>query len=430
MPKAMRAPLLLVVSILLTAPCWLPAAPAAAQQSPPNLLVNGDFEAWPAAGWPWQDGVPEVQISPGWRAFYVDTPPDWVTAPTYWKRPEFRDVKRAEYAYRVHGGYLAQKYFTFGGQHIAGLYQQVGGITPGTPLRFSIYMETWSCMAGAEWNICPTGAKSNSPSPMHTRVGIDPYGGTNPWSPNIIWSAETNAYDQWTLFSVDAVAQAGAVTVFTYSHADWFDSVFRMANDVYVDDGSLVVLAEMPAPAATEAPTSAPTATPDPSLPTATPTPTRTPAATPTARPDGAVVHIVQEGDTLGAIALQYGLTVDEILKLNGLADPNVVSVGQEIVIAVPEATTTPIAPTPMPTVALPTPTPAFTATPQPTATALPTTPTIIATSTVSAAAGVTVAPDPATTSAPSKGVSALWLVPILIGGAAIGFIAARRIPR
>jgi LysM repeat protein len=427
MHKALRAPLLLVISIVLTALCWLPAAPAAAQQGPPNLLVNGDFEAWPASGWPWQDGVPEVQISPGWRAFYVDTPPDWVTAPTYWKRPEFRDVKRAEYAYRVHGGYLAQKYFTFGGQHIAGLYQQVGGITPGTPLRFAIYMQTWSCMAGAEWNICPTGAKSNSPSPMHTRVGIDPYGGTSPWSPNIVWSAEINAYDQWTLFSVDAVAQAGAVTVFTYSHADWFDSVFRMANDVYVDDGSLVVLEEMPEPAATEAPTSAPTATPDPSLPTDTPAPTGTPAPTPTPRPDGAVVYVVREGDTLSAIAAQYRLTVDQILQLNDIADANVVDVGQEIVIAVPAATATPIAPTP--TVALPTATPTFTATPQPTATALPPTPTATPAlvSMATEAAPTPEAASQASASSPAKGPSILWLLPVLAAGTGVGFLAGRR---
>ena len=296
----------------------------------------------------------------------------------------------------------------------------------GTPLRFSIYMQTWSCMSGAEWNICPTGAKSNSPSPMHTKVGIDPYGGTNPWSPNVIWSAEINAYDVWTLFSVDAVAKAGTVTVFTHSYADWFDSVFRMANDVYVDDGSLVVLGEMPQPAATEAPPATPTATPDPSQPTATPTPTKTPAATSTPRPDGAVVHVVREGDTLGAIATEYGLTVPEILALNGLADPNVVEVGQEIVITVPEPTATPVPPTPTATL------PAATSTPEPTATPLLPTPTPSATT--PAAAATAVAPPEtvavAATETPSKGFSALWLVPILIGGAVVGFVAGRRVRR
>jgi len=246
-----------------------------AQEGGTNLLVNGDFEwwDWDIRSWPFQDGTPEVQVCPGWRAFYLDEPPAGVTEPEMWKRPEFRDVKASEYAYRVRSGNLAQKYFTFGGQHIAGLYQQVSGIEPGTPLRFSIYMQTWSCMAGDEgWNICPTGYKSNNPPPMHTKVGIDPTGGTDFWSANVVWGPELNAYDVWTLFQVDAVAQNSAVTVFTYSYADWFDSIFRMHNDVYIDDASLVALNEEPQPTQTQTP--APTATLDPSQPTFTPFPT------------------------------------------------------------------------------------------------------------------------------------------------------------
>jgi len=418
--------------LIMTALCLLsPAAgQVVAQQAPPNLLVNGDFEAWdPNSSWPFQNGIPEVQVCPGWRAYYVDTAPDNVPAPQFWKRPEFRDVKSAEYAYRVHSGFLAQKYFTFGGQHIAGLYQQVSGITPGTPLRFSIYMQTWSCMAGDEWNICPTGAKSNSPSPMHTRVGIDPYGGTNPWSPNIVWSPEINAYDQWTLFSVDAVAKAGTVTVYTHSYADWFDSVFRNANDVYVDDGSLIVLGEMPQPETPPTATPEPTETPDPSKPTSTPSPTSTPAATPTPRPDGAIVYVVKEGDTLGGIARQFSLTVDELLALNTLADPNVVEVGQEIVVSVPAPTATPVPPTP--TVVPPTATPPP---PTPTATEALPTPTLAATATPTVAMtgdeeATTPAVEAETEAKRESGVSALWLIPTVLGGIALGYLASRRLP-
>lgn len=48
---------------------------------------------------------------------------------------------------------------------------------------------------------------------------------------------------------------------------------------------------------------------------------------------DGASVHVVQPGDTLGAIAAAYGTTVDELVRLNGLDDPNYLYVGQEIVL-------------------------------------------------------------------------------------------------
>ncbi|MBN1249747.1 MAG: LysM peptidoglycan-binding domain-containing protein [Anaerolineae bacterium] len=427
MPTSTRIAVVAIILVTVVVGSYLPQNRVAAQLGPTNLLINGDFEAWdPNASWPFQDGIPEVQVCPGWHAFYVDVAPEGVTAPTYWKRPEFRDVKSAEYAYRVHDGFLAQKYFTFGGQHIAGLYQQVTGIVSGTALRFSIYMQTWSCMAGDEWNVCPTGAMSNSPSPMHTRVGIDPYGGTNPWSPNIVWSAEIDAYDQWTLFSVDAIAQAGTVTVFTHSYADWFDSVFRMANDVYIDSGSLIALDELAAPLATALPSPTPTATLDPSLPTATPVATSTLPPTSTPRPDGAIVYVVREGDSLGAIAVEHGLTVDQILALNDLVDPNVVDVGQEIVISIPAVTETPapLAATPLPTgTPMPTPTatealptPTLTASAVPAATELPLT-------------GAETAAEAAALTRP-EGPSALWLIAVLIGGVGLGFIFGRRVPR
>lgn len=387
--------LVIVFSTLIPGLDWN-ADLVSAQQGSTNLLVNGGFED-SSPGWPMQWGIPEVQIAPGWQAYWVESPPEGVIAPQYWKRPEFRDVKSAEFPYRVRSGWLAQKYFSFGGQHMAGLYQHVTNITPGTELRFSVYAQTWSCMPGDEWNICPTGSNSNSPAPMHTRVGIDPYGGTDPWSPHIIWSPEVNAYDAWTLIQVDAVAQAGAVTVFTYSYADWFDTVFRINNDVYLDDASLIALNEAPPPTATSAPptatatltseppaadqptstpadtptpmpTPSPTATLDPSLPTATPAPTFTPADTPTPvatatpRPDGAIVHTVQAGDTLNAIAARYNVPSAQVEELNDLANANLLLVGQELVISVPT-------PTVAAATATHTPAPTATETPAPTST-------------------------------------------------------------
>jgi len=393
-----------------------------AQQGGANLLVNGDFEwwDWDIRSWPFQDGVPEVQICPGWRAFYVDTAPDGVPAPEFWKRPEFRDVKASEFAYRVHSGNLAQKYFTFGGQHIAGLYQQVGGIKPGTRLRFSVYMETWGCMAGEkDWNICPTGHLSNNPSPMHTKVGIDPTGDTNPWANTVVWGPEINAYDTWTLFQVDAVAKNNTVTVFTYSYADWFDNVFRMHNDVYIDDASLVVWNERPPTI-----TPRPTATLDPSLPTATPRPTATtgntptPLATATLLPDGVIVHVVQTGDTLSAIAKRYQVPLAQIVQLNALTNTNVVRVGQTLVIATPEVTATPL-PTDTPSPPPPTATPTSTTMP-PTSTMLPTLqPTItpLPAHAMSVTPPATPSPLPSATPTPSdSALAGFWLLVIGIG--------------
>lgn len=55
------------------------------------------------------------------------------------------------------------------------------------------------------------------------------------------------------------------------------------------------------------------------------------PAAGSTAGGGAEQVHIVQPGETLFRIGLQYGLTVDELAAYNNLANPHAIDVGQEI---------------------------------------------------------------------------------------------------
>lgn len=45
------------------------------------------------------------------------------------------------------------------------------------------------------------------------------------------------------------------------------------------------------------------------------------------------VIHIVQSGDTLFRIALRYGVTVDELVEANGIADRTRILAGQELLI-------------------------------------------------------------------------------------------------
>ena len=47
-------------------------------------------------------------------------------------------------------------------------------------------------------------------------------------------------------------------------------------------------------------------------------------------------VHVVEEGETLGLIAERYGTTVEVLLELNDLPDPNVVPVGTSLVVPQP----------------------------------------------------------------------------------------------
>jgi LysM repeat protein len=62
----------------------------------------------------------------------------------------------------------------------------------------------------------------------------------------------------------------------------------------------------------------------------------------------GQVKHTVQAGENLTRIALQYGTTVEAIAQANGITNPNLIYVGQELII--PQATTTPVTATPVPT--------------------------------------------------------------------------------
>jgi len=90
-------------------------------------------------------------------------------------------------------------------------------------------------------------------------------------------------------------------------------------------------------------PTASPTTGPSP---TATPVEaaTETPTEAPTATPASLVVHVVLPGETLSSIARQYGVTYQAILEANGMTDPSLLKVGQELIIPTPveAATETP----------------------------------------------------------------------------------------
>jgi LysM repeat protein len=95
-------------------------------------------------------------------------------------------------------------------------------------------------------------------------------------------------------------------------------------------------------------------------------------------REDGAIVYLVQSGDTLTSIAITYDLTFEELYELNNIDETAVLTVGQEIVVGqqpVPQSTggssdvpTVPTTPTATSTPTSPPPT----ETPEPTATSIP----------------------------------------------------------
>ncbi len=69
-----------------------------------------------------------------------------------------------------------------------------------------------------------------------------------------------------------------------------------------------------------------------PTTVTAPPTPTRVIVPVVAGEPESEIYKI-QEGDTLIGIANRFGVTVEEILGMNQIEDPSVISVGEELLI-------------------------------------------------------------------------------------------------
>lgn len=72
---------------------------------------------------------------------------------------------------------------------------------------------------------------------------------------------------------------------------------------------------------------------------TPVPSPTLPPGAMPTLPP---VTYTVKTGDTLSGIADLFGVTVDDIVRANNIADPNSLALGQVLII--PGRVPTPVA--------------------------------------------------------------------------------------
>jgi LysM repeat protein len=72
--------------------------------------------------------------------------------------------------------------------------------------------------------------------------------------------------------------------------------------------------------------------------------------ATPTPTPQP-LTHVVQAGESLLAIAARYDLTVQAIVQANDLQNPDVVYIGQALIIPMPGAVTQPTGSPPTETV-------------------------------------------------------------------------------
>ena len=241
-----------------------------------------------------------AQVPVGWIPWWIsqsEEDPDWKN-----RMPEYKPAT-APYANRIHSGSAAAQYFTFHSTHTAGLLQVVD-VPQNASLRFSIWGQAWSSASDTDY--------SDFPTAVNMRIGIDPTGGTNPYSSAIVWSGYKQPYDSYQQFVVEAQAQGNQVTVFTISSPD----EARKHNDVYWDDAELVVIGQAapPPPPADDGDTGSSgddTDTTSGGTGAVAPPSSIGPTATPDA--EGVIYAEVQEGDSFWSVAARHGLTLDEI---------------------------------------------------------------------------------------------------------------------
>ncbi len=197
---------------------------ASVQAQAQNLLANPGFEdPYVASG-----DIPPREVAEGWNRWHVPRPAD---APLYINsEPEY--YAAAPDTDRIRSGDNAQLILSLYATHTGGLYQTVSGITVGAQLRFSVYAYVWSTRFD-EVEI------SEEDGNVLVSVGIDPEGGTDGESPNIIWSDPIEVYDGYNEYSVEAVAQNTSITVFIRTAIG--NPVKH--NYIYVDDAALEVAA-------------------------------------------------------------------------------------------------------------------------------------------------------------------------------------------
>ena len=70
--------------------------------------------------------------------------------------------------------------------------------------------------------------------------------------------------------------------------------------------------------------------------------------ATPTVVPPGATTHIVKKGENLTRISKIYGVSIKQIMALNGLSDAGKISVGQSLVVSGTDQASMPESPAPV----------------------------------------------------------------------------------
>jgi hypothetical protein len=295
-----------------------------------NLFNNPGFEA----GYFNQDNIPQIAVPNGWRMHWLDNVPFDGTdgLPAY--RPEtvvwfIKDAPVAEQTVFFRDGSYTLKVFKGWAPMYAALSQDVSGLEVGRKYRLSIpiFIDIVESYDGGK----QAPARKDS---GFVRFGVGAVGA--PWldasqihySP--YWTAENinPFYLTMPIFVWDFTATHEAMTIFI----EMGSRHPYQNNGFFMDGVGLYALDVLD----TSVPGSGGGA---PAAPVAQSGPTATPFPTPTPRADGAIIHVVNTGDSFWSIAIQYApaleLTPEEALpviqELNN--NPAFLTVGQELLI-------------------------------------------------------------------------------------------------
>ncbi len=310
MQQPIRVLLFVIIALLLS-------AGIVGAQDGQNLLRDGEFEGSYSGR-----GSGTLNIPGDWQLWVAEPSGQFTNQrPTaYPHNGPDPDPKSGTRALNFSGGFVT---------YTVAVYQQVS-VPEGSIVRGSAFGWLHTCLVPKDNQKC----NSNGEMGAYIKVGVDPNGGTNPNDSNIVWSGQAQPHDRWEEISVSATATSGTVTFFIYASQQRVLSLSDehepegYLNKVYFDDARLVVTGQ---------------GTPGGSSgggggggsqAAAPPPPSSVGFVSPQdERDDGSIVHVVQSGDTIDSIAVAYDTTRLDIMELNGISDPRIIQIGQELII-------------------------------------------------------------------------------------------------
>ena len=222
---------LLAVALTVAAPSTDGSTPSRSIPQAYQLLTNPGLETYQAAYGQFQ-GI-DLQVASSWQRFsYGGAEPYWMDA-------------RVFAGSHLGGGWVEHiegetAQFIFATEpYIAGIRQQVGGLTPGVAYGFHAALLT----------IFQTSAPPTVDGTMIKQVGMDPTGGTDPQAATVVWSEGDNHDEAWALEERTSVfAEGPAVTVFIRINSLYESGDLPLLNLSILDSA---ILARTPAISAT-----------------------------------------------------------------------------------------------------------------------------------------------------------------------------------